>query len=500
VENEKFGIRIKKHRLDNKCSEKFKMCIKNAGMTHELVPPNCHHCSIAERAIQTFKNHFMSILSGVDNRFPLSLWCHLVCPAKLTVNLLRQSNVTPKVSAYAHVHGQDNYMMWPFAPLGCAVMAHVKPKNRQTWDVHAEVGFNIGTAMEHHRCFHVYIVKTRATRVSNAVFFKHQYITNPQIKPETLVMKAAAELTSALKGTISCDAETAEALTKAGKLFQKIAAAKAATAKAKEQRNQHRTHPTARRAVPLPRVVNDPPVPPVVPLPRVPASPTVEDCCIGGVGSGMQNVNTLSQPLDSRLQIVENVTQQQGKHRPPSARPNYILQDDNAKQHHRYNTWLWTTSIMQEVMLVCIDITNPKFELLAAKLSSQRIPMMWLCEMVNSVIGEQGELLEYQHLIANPKTRATWTHLYGNELGRLTQGMPGQTKGMDTIFFIPWHKVPKERAKDVTYDLITCLVRPKKIEEPNRTRLVAGGDRVHYLFNAGTPTANLLTVAQDSSQ
>ncbi len=70
------------------------------------------------------------------------------------------------------------------------------------------------------------------------------------------------------------------------------------------------------------------------------------------------------------------------------------------------------------------------------------------------------------------------------------QGMPGQTKGMDTIFFIPWHKVPKERANG----LITCLVRPKKTEEPNRTRLVAGGDKVNYPFDAGMPTANLLTV------
>ncbi len=38
------------------------------------------------------------------------------------------------------------------------------------------------------------------------------------------------------------------------------------------------------------------------------------------------------------------------------------------------------------------------------------------------------------------------------------------------------------------------MVRPKKTEEPNRTRLVAGGDRVHYPFDAGTLTANLLTV------
>jgi hypothetical protein len=41
---------------------------------------------------------------------------------------------------------------------------------------------------------------------------------------------------------------------------------------------------------------------------------------------------------------------------------------------------------------------------------------------------------------------------------------------------------------------VTCLIRPEKTNEPNRTRLVAGGDRVHYPFNAGTPTANLLTI------
>jgi hypothetical protein len=226
------GLGLKHHRLDNECSEKFKQCIRKNGMTHELVRPDNHRRNIAERAIQTFENHFVSILSGVDNRFPLSLWCHLVKPTKLIVNLLQQSNVTPKVLAYAHVHGQHDYMKRPFAPLGCAVKAHIKPKNRRTWDTHAETGFNIGTAMEHHRCFHVYIVKTRATRVSDRVFFKHQYITNPQITPETLVIKAAAELTNVLKGTVSRDGKTAEALQKVSSLFTKIAAAKAATMRA----------------------------------------------------------------------------------------------------------------------------------------------------------------------------------------------------------------------------------------------------------------------------
>ncbi len=124
------ALGLKHHCLDNKCSAAFKACIAKNGMTHKLVPPDCHHPSITERAIQIIKNRFVSILSRVDNRFSLSLWCHLVQPGELTVNLLQQSNVAPKASVYAHVHGQHNYMKCPFAPLGCAVMAHIKSKNR----------------------------------------------------------------------------------------------------------------------------------------------------------------------------------------------------------------------------------------------------------------------------------------------------------------------------------------------------------------------------------
>jgi hypothetical protein len=82
------ALGLKHHHLDNKCLAAFKACIAKNGMTHKLVPPDCHRRNIAKQAIQTFKNHFVSILSGVDDKFPLSLWCHLVQPAELTVNLL----------------------------------------------------------------------------------------------------------------------------------------------------------------------------------------------------------------------------------------------------------------------------------------------------------------------------------------------------------------------------------------------------------------------------
>jgi hypothetical protein len=121
------NLGLKHHRLDNEASTAFKECIRENRMTHELVPPGNHRCNLTERVIQTFKHHFISILSGMDNKFPLSLWCHLIGSAELTVNLLRQSNIAPMISAFAHIHGQHNYMRKPFTPLGCAVQAHVKP-------------------------------------------------------------------------------------------------------------------------------------------------------------------------------------------------------------------------------------------------------------------------------------------------------------------------------------------------------------------------------------
>ncbi len=310
-----------------------------------------------------------------------------------------------------------------------------KTKKQTTWDVHGEVGYSIGTSMEHHWCFNVYTVKTRATRIGNSVFFKHQYITNTQITPETLVMKAAAELTSALKGTVSQDAETADALAKVSDLFQKIAASNAERAKAKEQWNQHRTHPSSRRAVPIPRVKNEPPARQAVPIPRVQATPTADDCCVVGGGGG--------------LQIVECGTPNQGKHRPLSARPNYISQDDDEDQLRRYNTRSRTTSIMQEAMLACIEITKPAYiasqdlsllnyrekirvlpkrqEVSAQKMASRSFPMTWLCEMANSVMGENGELLKYRYLIANPKTRATCPFIWEqNRTTRARYARPGK--------------------------------------------------------------------------
>jgi hypothetical protein len=131
-------------------------------------------------------------------------------------------------------------MKKPFAPLGCAIQAHIEPEDQRTWDTQPDAGFSLGTSMQHHQCFWVYITKTWATRISYTVFFKHQYITNLMVSPESHVVAAAQQLATALKGNIPAGNKTAEALKKVSKLFTKIAAAKNKTAKAKEQCNRVR--------------------------------------------------------------------------------------------------------------------------------------------------------------------------------------------------------------------------------------------------------------------
>ncbi len=89
------GLGLRKQVLDNKYSAVMKACIKENGMDYKLVPQGQHRHNQAERAIQTFKAHFIPILAGINKKFPLLLWCHLLEPTELTLNLLCQSRVAP---------------------------------------------------------------------------------------------------------------------------------------------------------------------------------------------------------------------------------------------------------------------------------------------------------------------------------------------------------------------------------------------------------------------
>ena len=114
------GREVKKHVLDNECSDKMRELIKDECLL-ELCPPGIHRRNIAEVAIKSFKKHFLSVLAGLPDDFPWSFWDRLLRQTETTLNLLQQPNSTPTVSAYAHMHGNFDYNRMPLAPMGCPV-------------------------------------------------------------------------------------------------------------------------------------------------------------------------------------------------------------------------------------------------------------------------------------------------------------------------------------------------------------------------------------------
>jgi len=84
-----------------------------------------------------------------------------------------------------------------------------------------------------------------------------------------------------------------------------------------------------------------------------------------------------------------------------------------------------------------------------------------------------------------------WSQSAANEFGRLTQGVGGRFRGTNTTFFIYKNQVPHKRMKDVTYGSFSCDYKPNKAEK-ERTRLMAGGDRINYPEDMGTSTADIL--------
>ena len=113
-------------------------------MKYQLVPPNDHRRNAAEKVIQVFKDHFVSVLCGTDEKFPMQLWRAILPHAETQLNVLRKSANKPSTAAFEHLNGPHNYDLHPFAMLGSTVEIHVMPANRRTWAAHIKPGFYLG--------------------------------------------------------------------------------------------------------------------------------------------------------------------------------------------------------------------------------------------------------------------------------------------------------------------------------------------------------------------
>ena len=163
------------------------------------MPPHIHRRNSAERAIQTFKNHFIAGLASTDPNFPLSNWCRLLPQAELTLNLLRPSQLNPKLSAYAQLEGAFDFNRTPLAPPGTRVIVHEKPTQRRTWAPHGVDGWYIGPALDHYQCYHVWIPSTHAECIADTIQFFPTMLRTPTLSHRDATLQAAHKLTHALQ-------------------------------------------------------------------------------------------------------------------------------------------------------------------------------------------------------------------------------------------------------------------------------------------------------------
>ncbi len=123
-------------RLDNETSAELESFCNEQEISIQYVAPHQHRANKAERAIRTFKNHWIACHSTAHSSFPLSAWDKTLPQVELTLNLLRASHINPSISAWQQVHGRAyDFRAHPIAPIGTKVLIHEKPNQCKAWEL-----------------------------------------------------------------------------------------------------------------------------------------------------------------------------------------------------------------------------------------------------------------------------------------------------------------------------------------------------------------------------
>ena len=463
------GIHPQFHIMDNECSDLVKSLLVKKNIQLQLTPPHQHRTNAAEKGIGIFKDHFISGLATVHPDFPLHLWCRLIPLAVTTLNLLRPSNLNPRLSAYELLNGIFDYNKTPLAPPGAKVIVHNPANKRRTWDFHGDEGWYLGMAPDHYRCHKVYITKTRSERIAQGVkFLPHNYKI-PRNTAADVAIESALELVKALNNPAP-NAPFAADKNKTGEALKKLAdifLVRAHTENENERVSPRVDIPVTSKptAVP-PRVVETVKKPNLQRTPslKTPSSPTpmlVEES---------PREKRCRQRIENRNTIFKSIitaAKQIGSNLPPP----HIIEPDQEVSCLTQN--IGQCNHLQHKIRMGISEMGRQYE-------------------TNAVTDEAtGQMLEYRHLIKGPDSQI-WKKSLANDFGRLAQGVGTRMKsGTNTIFFVHPSKIPQH--KKVTYARLVADLRPLK-SEVHRVRVTIGGDKLTYEGPTSTSSASLVLV------
>jgi len=489
------GLRPQLQRLDNECSEALKDFFTAESIDYQLVPPGMHRRNAAERAIRTFKNHFIAGLCSVDKHFPLHLWDKLVPQAEATLNLLRGSRINPKLSAYAQLQGTFDFNRTPIAPPGIRVLVHVKPDQRTTWSPHATDGWYIGPAMESYRCYQVWVWETRALRICDTISWFPTKVTMPLASSTDLILAGIQDILHALQNPSPgsalaplTDSHTA-ALNQLASILTSIIITPACD-------------PTGNTPPPLrvvPVVITDKAQPlRVATIPHLPPdTPTIEPAPLSTptITPPVRKLHFAPLPSTTMVATFQNSTGIRGKHRRQAQRKTKPRPLSASKTHHPNKTTLRQSQRPQPTHSHGTRANQPLQHVAASARSllidsatvTAAAPIQYAL-LGHAINPDTGKIAEYREL-SNCSEGHLWQASNAEEIGRLAQGY-GSVKGTNTMFFIPVSQIPQGRK--ATYLRVVSAFRPEK-SNPRRVRWTVGGDKVDYPFDVSTKTADLTT-------
>ena len=135
----------------------------------------------------------------MDPEFTKYMWDTLLQQTELTLNLLCQATINPKMSAWEYFNGPFDYAATQLVPLGSIVMIHNTVKTRKSWDQRGQEGFYIHPNLQHYQCLTIFDSKTKCVSISDTMDFLHTYLQQPTLTPEYRIVHAVQLLTCAIQ-------------------------------------------------------------------------------------------------------------------------------------------------------------------------------------------------------------------------------------------------------------------------------------------------------------
>ena len=474
------------HRTDHETSIDLIAAIKEKDLEYEIMPPSNHRRNPAERAIQTFKAHFIAIINGLDRDFPEGGWDLLLPQVNMTLNMLRPCGVNEAHSAYSYMYGTYDFNAHPLAPLGCRAIVHERSigngGKRPSWGNHGKIGYYIGPALNSYRVWRFYVPETKGIHETDtAEFFPHYPFptmsTASQIAEQLDSIKALLEEPIPTHTDISEDTKLSSVISRLKNMYML------------------ETPTTAKDTKPSrssPQTMED------AALPRVPYQNSINQS---------RARKKQRYPIGTRVRVKEKKQTHIGTAVDYSAHTGLYYIEFEDGEFDEFNDDEMTCFRLvkgfkpREPSTAANQVTISGFYPKASPTASPTLDLMkgitsgnqLYCFNAGSIWDEDlHKWMGYRDLIKhpNPKIRERWIQAGVNEFARLAQGHD-KTEGLNVVAFIAKRDMPTD--KQATYARYVVDYRPEK-DEPWRLRITCGGDKLEYAGDTTTHSASMETI------